>query len=321
MATIGAALVGLALMVYPAWASESGRILFQSLAPGGGDTLYSMKQDGADVQRLRLRVPGSAISPDWSPDGKRVTFVVQAGDSQSIWIADANGKNAKELFHCAGTGACLGTDYPAWSPNGTSIAFTYAHAPPLSAGPPSATSIRVIDIESRKVRAVIRSRFPQLVDLPRWSPEGTRLVIQRDRFSSDGTETGSRIEIVEVSSGRARLLTSFARFAFHPDWSSKGLITFDTYDLLAFGDSAPGGSNVFTIRPDGTNERQLTRFKRGGNRVSAPTFTPDGRRILFTYQVGDKRSAGVIASSGGAITTVPARHGGPVTHPRLSPPP
>jgi Tol biopolymer transport system component len=219
---IGVALAGLALTVYPAWASGSGRILFQSLAPGGGDTLYSVKQDGSDVQRLRLHVHGSAISPDWSPDGKRVTFAVQAGDSQSIWISDANGTNAKELFHCAGTGACLGTDYPAWSPDGRSIAFTYAHAPPSSSGPPSATSIRVIDIESRKVRVVIRSRFPQLVDLPRWSPEGTRLVIQRDRFSSDGTETGSRIEIVGVSSGRARPLTSFARFAFHPDLALEG---------------------------------------------------------------------------------------------------
>jgi Tol biopolymer transport system component len=90
---------------------------------------------------------------------------------------------------------------------------------------------------------------------------------------------------------------------------------------LAFGDSAPAGSNLFTIRPDGTNERQLTHFKRGGNRVSAPTFTPDGGRILFTYQVGGKRSAGVIASTGGAISKVPTRYGGPVTHPRLSPRP
>ena len=39
-------------------ASVAGRprplILFQSLAPGGGDTLYTMRQDGSDVRRLKL---------------------------------------------------------------------------------------------------------------------------------------------------------------------------------------------------------------------------------------------------------------------------
>jgi TolB protein len=299
-------------------ASSGGRMLFQSLAPGGGDTLYSMNQDGGDARRLQLKVPGSAISPDWSPDGKRVAFAVQAGDSQSIWTADADGRNARELFHCAR--ACLATDYPAWSPDGRSIAFTYLNAdPPPAAGPPSGDSIRIIDLQTRKVRIVVRSKLPQLVDLARWSPDGTQLVVERDRFSSDGSETGCRIEIVRVDNGQVRALTSFAQFGFHPDWSSNGdLIAFDTYDLLAFGESAPGASNLFTIRPDGTRPRQLTHFKAGGDRVSAATFTPDGKRILFTYQAGGSRKAGVIGSAGGAIETVPTAYSGPVTHPRLS---
>jgi Tol biopolymer transport system component len=299
-------------------APNRGLILFQSLAAGGGDTLYTMKQDGADVRKLRLKVPGSAISPDWSSDGKHVAFAVQIGDSQSIWTADADGQNAKELFHCAH--ACLGTDYPAWSPDGRSIVFTYLNAdPPPTSGPPSGNSIRIINLQTRKVRVVVRSKFPQLADLARWSPDGTQLVIERDRFSSDGTETGCRIEIVRVSDGQVRPLTPFAQFGFHPDWSSKGnLITFDTYDLLAFGDSAPGASNLFTIRTDGTHPRQLTHFKPGDDRISAATFTPDGKRIMFTYQVGGSRKAGIIGSGGGAIDTVSTDYSGPVTHPRLS---
>jgi Tol biopolymer transport system component len=302
----------------PSVAPSRGRILFQSLAPGGGDTLYTMKQSGADVQRLRLKVPGSAISPDWSSDGKRVAFAVQVGNSQSIWTADANGRNATEVFHCAH--GCLGTDYPAWSPDGRSIAFTYYDAdPPPTTGPPSGDSIRVVDLHTRKVRVVVRSQFPQLADLARWSPDGKQLVIQRDRFASDGSETGCRIEIVRVSDGRVRPLTPFAQFAFHPDWSSKGdLIEFDTYDLLAFRDSAPDASNLFTVRSDGSHLRQLTHFRPGGDRISAATFTPDGRRIMFTYQVGGSRKAGIIKSGGGAIETVPTNYSGPVTHPRMS---
>jgi TolB protein len=298
--------------------SRDPRILFQSLAAGGGDTLYTMRQDGSDVQRLPLDVAGSAISPDWSPNGERIVFAAETGDTQSLWTARADGSGAKELFHC-GDG-CLGTDYPAWSPDGRSIAFTYLVAPESPAGPPSQSAIRVIDLRSQKIRTVVRSSFPRLVDLARWSPDGQRLVIERDRFSSDGSETGCRIEIVRVRDGHSRPITPYSRFGFHPDWSAKGdLITFDTYDLLAFDDHAPGPSNLFTIRPDGSDLRQLTHFQAGGDRVSAATFTPDGARILFTYQTGGHRSASAIASTGGAVQTIPTSYGGPVTHPRLSP--
>jgi Tol biopolymer transport system component len=298
--------------------AQDPQILFQSLASGGGDTLYTMRQDGSDVRQLSLDVAGSAISPDWSPDGKRIAFSVETADTQSIWTARADGRGAKELFHC-GDG-CLGADYPAWSPDGRSIAFTYAVAPESAAGPPSQTAIRVIDLGSRKVRTVVHSSFPLLVDLARWSPDGRRLVIQRDRISSDGSETGCRIEIVRVRDGHSRPITPYSQFGFHPDWSAKGdLITFDTYDLLAFRDDAPGPSNLFTIAPDGNDLRQLTHFQTGGNRVSAATFTPDGAHILFTYQTGHHRSAGSIASTGGAVQTIPTSYGGPVTHPRLSP--
>src|SRR4051812_6694323 len=87
-------------------AAGGPRILFQSLAPGGGDTLFTMTQNGSDVRQLSLSIPGGAGSADWSPDGKRIAFIVQAGDESSIWIAEASGKNAKEAVHCAG--ACLG---------------------------------------------------------------------------------------------------------------------------------------------------------------------------------------------------------------------
>ena len=63
----------------------------------------------------------------------------------------------------------------------------------------------------------------------------------------------------------------------------------------------------------------MTHYQAGGNRISAATFTPDGARILFTFQSAGHRSAGSIAITGGAVQTIPTSYGGPVTHPRLSP--
>ena len=80
---IAVVLVVLALWVgisptMPAAAFDAGpRMLFQSLARTGEDTLYTMRADGTDVRRLALNIEGSAISPDWSPDGRQVVFVVQ----------------------------------------------------------------------------------------------------------------------------------------------------------------------------------------------------------------------------------------------------
>ena len=261
----------------PAAAADAGpRIFFQSLAPAGGDTLYTMRPNGTDVRRLPLNIEGSAISPDWSPDGRQVVFVVQDPEGvQSLWVADATGADARELVPC-GAG-CLSLDYPAWSPDGRFIAFTHYDAdPPPTAGPPAANSLRVLDPRSGRQRVIARSTFPELLDLPRWPPDGRHLVAQIDRFAADGTETGSRIATVRVRDGHVLLLTPFSRFAFHPDWSVRNLIVFATYDFFV-DPPRHRTSNIVTIRPDGTQERQLTRIRPGNDRVGQPTFTPDGQ--------------------------------------------
>ena len=99
-------------------------------------------------------------------------------------------------------------------------------------------------------------------------PDGRHLVAQIDRFAADGTETGSRIATVRVRDGHVLLLTPFSRFAFHPDWSVRNLIVFATYDFFV---DPPRNrtSNIVTIRPDGTQERQLTRI-RPGRRPGGP---------------------------------------------------
>lgn len=298
--------------------ASSARILYQSFTSTVPDTLFTMRIDGSQVRELPLNVPGPAISPDWSPDGRRIVFVVQQqpDDVQSLWTARSDGREARELLHC-GAG-CLSMDYPAWSPDGKKVAFTfYDSDPPPTAGPPASATIRVIDLSSGKQRVVARSAFPQLLDLPRWSPDGKHLVVQTDRFSPDGDETGSRIAVVRVHDGAVRPLTPFSMFAFHPDWSpAGGKIVFATYDFF-MDPPADAATNLFTIRPDGTHQRQLTHVGPGdGERVAQATFTPDGRCVLFTYEKDSVRRAAFLAPNEGQLRLVPKVF---ATHPRLSP--
>jgi Tol biopolymer transport system component len=302
----------------PAAHRSTARILFQAFTPTVPDTLFTMRPDGSDLRQLPLDVPGPVVSADWAPDGRHIVFVVQQPPDgvQSIWMSRADGTHAHELLHCGSR--CSGMDYPAWSPDGASIAFTFYNAyPPPTAGPPARDSIRVLDLSSGRQRVVAGSSFPRLLDLARWAPDGNHLVAQQDRFAPDGSaETGSRLVVVAADDGDVRPLTDFPAFAFHPDWGAQGKIVYASFDF--FVDPPPNrASNIFTIRPDGSHQERLTHLRVGSDRrVAQPTFTSDGRCVLFTRQNDSGRRAAIVAARGGPIRIIPDVF---ATHPRLSP--
>ncbi|WP_422060989.1 prolyl oligopeptidase family serine peptidase [Sphingopyxis sp.] len=62
---------------------------------------------------------GSAFSPRWSPDGKRLAFASTAGGSAQLWVRWMTGGEAVRL-----TGLPTSPSSLAWSPDGRSIAYT-----------------------------------------------------------------------------------------------------------------------------------------------------------------------------------------------------
>jgi len=61
------------------------------------------------------------LSAQYSPDGKRIAFFSSRTGVGGIWVCDADGTNALELF--SQTGKTLGS--PNWSPDGKRIAFAH----------------------------------------------------------------------------------------------------------------------------------------------------------------------------------------------------
>jgi TolB protein len=67
-----------------------------------------------------------------------------------------------------------------------------------------------------------------------------------------------------------------------PSWSPDGsTIAFAT---SSFGD--PESGEIYTVRPDGTGLRRLTR---NGVWDTSPDWSPDGKRIVFARDRGDGR--------------------------------
>jgi TolB protein len=96
-----------------AWASSHSTKLPQ---------IYTMDQDGANVQRLTDG--GYAISPSWSPNGQFLAFSWNRkygpGDpgGQDIYVMDIASKRWLQVTHESGS-----NDFPSWAPDGRHIVF------------------------------------------------------------------------------------------------------------------------------------------------------------------------------------------------------
>jgi Tol biopolymer transport system component len=108
-------------------------------------------------------------------------------------------------------------------------------------------------------------------------------------------------------------------FGSKHDWSPDGKLIVLTRDA----DRADAGrsANLVTIHRDGSHAKHLTHFKGGTTHAFAGSFAPDGKRIVFRLQKGDKYALATIRRDGrhlrllGPMTKVMPRYIDWGTHP------
>ena len=109
------------------WRSPDGtRVFFDSdLVPPVH--IFSSKLDGSDVQQVTFSATGFEGYPTVSPDGAYVAYDGQDdefGANQGIWVARVDGAGSPERLTIAPRGFIDSS--PAWSPDGSKIAFVRA---------------------------------------------------------------------------------------------------------------------------------------------------------------------------------------------------
>ena len=105
---------------------------------------------------------------------------------------------------------------------------------------------------------------------PSWSRDGRRLAYP----------TGCGLEVIRRDGSRKRaLLRRDRRCPSVVSWSPQG-------DLIAFAALAedPGPSSVETVKPSGSDHRQIDRFhdERGVDDEEQPAWAPNGERIVYS---------------------------------------
>ncbi|MCG6962849.1 MAG: hypothetical protein LJE95_06205, partial [Acidobacteria bacterium] len=124
---------------WPTWTPNGKRIVFAS-ARDGRFALFSMRSDGTDLRRI-TRPPSPAVDgrPNVSPDGRRILFNRQVGETIGIFVIDLPGEEAldSERGRSVDTGHALDWTIGVWrgtrsdATDGTSAPMTMRVEPIL----------------------------------------------------------------------------------------------------------------------------------------------------------------------------------------------
>jgi TolB protein len=201
-------------------------------------------------------------NPVWSPDGRTIAFEYGA----DIDVVGRDGKGRHVLVRNA--------MHPAWAPDGR-IAYTSTRGGNLD--------VSVADEDGANPRRLTRGLGVD--ELPSWSPDGRRIAYTSQRWCSVRTlvSCSTQIFVMSADGSHKRRLTSdwfsSARPRFSPD--GRRLVWLHAY--LDYEDnivrSIPSSRYVVVVaRSSGRGAHAVTR---GSARAWAPTFSPDGTKILF----------------------------------------
>jgi len=192
--------------------------------------------------------------PQISPDGKRVVYVRNSMDVMTdsrtgrLWLVKVDGSGNVPL-----TGRDISESSPAWSPDGTRIAFT-------STTDNGAELFVYWLAEGRAARLTQLDKSPR--DL-RWSPDGNYIAFSK------------------LVPGEPVVLVTPPPKPEGAEWAESPRVTTRLkYERDGAGYIEPGHNQYFVVPAIGGTPRQVS----SGNfrHTGAPEWTPDGRHLIFS---------------------------------------
>jgi Tol biopolymer transport system component/DNA-binding winged helix-turn-helix (wHTH) protein len=307
----------------PAWSPQGRDLVFQSSEPAtvesGGtpppSLLWMVAADGGAPRQLtHSGAPaGGHTEPVWSPDGRRVTFLVRSVGRAEIWSIPSAGGESRFVWSCSGVCSRV-----AYEPSGRALIFWqlgqgYLRLPidpatGATAGDPvllvsqradfpghitispdgrtaAFTDLTVrsnlyavpIDASGNATgpsRAVTKTTGRDMS--PAFSPDGRQIAFAARREST-------QICLVSPAGGDITPLPIPPGFdgASWPGWGGGRVMG------VAFGDK---GAAVISIDPVSRETRIVTSLGPGNvttnSQFLAPRFFADGQRVIFSREIG-----------------------------------
>ena len=229
-------------IVFTRWESTDGIThLFVINADGTG--LHQLTTDSLDDRE-----------PRWSPDGTKIAFIrvySRDGDSANVSAINADGTNLVRLTYEHPDAN------PSWSPDGSQISYQHGPLSPYTA-----------DVWTMNADGTSPHLF-----MPADSTGGAVGVMWTSQNTLLGYEYfGLKLQLTPDATHLTRVLRIDNTYYANPRLSPDG-------STIAFCWTGPYGGDgpyIYTVKPDGTDMKQLTH-----GHDKNPIWSPDGSKIAY----------------------------------------
>ncbi|MCG3872271.1 translocation protein TolB [Psychrobacter sp. Ps7] len=245
----------------------SGRIAYIEETGTGKEKVSRLKVMDADGENAKTitEVTGSIFSPTWSPDGNRIAYSVQRDKSYPvIYVQSVSGGGATPLTPFPGSNLS-----PSFSPDGSKILFSSSFE--------GSADIYEMSASGGQPRRLIN--WPSSEVQPSYAPDGKSFVFVSDKTGFNKPQ----IYRYEFGSGRTTKVSS-SGYATSPQFSNDGSqIAFLSGRSAAIMNS--GGAVTTNLGNTGIDE--------------APSFSPNGKRVVYASKQGGKGVLTIKSLNGG----------------------
>jgi TolB protein len=242
----------------------------------GHKEIWAMDYDGSNQHQL-THLGSISLSPRISPDGSRLAFSSLTKSGWEIMMYSLDLNRVLSFPHMGGTNLS-----PAWSGDGTKIAFSSSRS--------GDSKIWVADASGANARRLTADRGLDV------SPVWNRKTNAQIAFSSDRATNLPQIYTMEADGTNQQRVTDQG-YAVSPSWAPNGQFLALAW-VRHYGPGEPGSRDIYLMD---IASKQFVQLTHDGGRNDSPSWSPDGRHIVFQSSRSGKEEIWSMLADGSKV--------------------